>query len=357
MFPLPTPHGRGSAHNPPNRFTQISHEVDPEALDADDLARLRQTPTRYLLDDSASIVSENNSPDIPFRYSLNPYRGCLHGCAYCYARPTHEYLGLGAGIDFETVIFVKEKAPDLLRDFLSRPAWRPESITLSGVTDCYQPCEREYTITRGCLEVALEARQPISIVTKNALVLRDLDLLVPMAREKVIHVSISLNSLDVKLARSMEPRASAPGARLRAIRELAAAGIPVRALVAPVIPGLNDHEIPAVLEAAKEAGARSASYILLRLAHTVAPVFLDWLAREQPDRAERIESRIRATRDGKLSESSFGKRMRGTGEVAEQIRQVFRLFARKYGLDGDLPAYDCSKFRTPRSRSGQLWLF
>jgi DNA repair photolyase len=348
MSSPPAPRGRGAHANPPNRFTLLMREPDPE---------VGRVPTRYLVDSSASIISENDSPDIPFRYSLNPYRGCQHGCAFCYARPTHEYLGLGAGIDFEAVIFVKQDAPGLFRDFLNRPGWRPESITLSGVTDPYQPCERDYRLTRGCLEVALEACQPLSLITRSALIERDLDLLAPLAAGRLVHVAISLTTLDADLARSMEPRASIPAARLRAIRALTDAGVPVRAFVAPIIPGLNDHEIPATLEAARAAGAHAASYILLRLPLTVAPVFLDWLRREQPGRADRVEARIRDTRGGKLNEPAFGRRMRGTGETAEQIRQLFRLFARKHGLDGKLPDYDCSRFRPPRPRGGQGWLF
>jgi DNA repair photolyase len=275
----------------------------------------------------------------------------------CYARPTHEYLGYNAGLDFETKIVVKEDAPALFRDFLNRPGWRPEPIALSGVTDCYQPAERRFRLTRGCLEVAAEARQPMTLITKNALVLRDLDLLGEMAGRRLVHASISVTTLDAELARKMEPRTSTPAARLRAIGALAAGGVPVRVLVAPVIPGLNDSEIPAILQAAKEAGAHAAYYQLLRLPLTVAPVFREWLQRELPDRLERIEGRIRSTREGKLNDGAFGSRMRGTGPIAEQIRQLFRLFARRCGLDGALPEYDCGQFRRPRTRSGQLWLF
>jgi DNA repair photolyase len=332
-------------------------ERDLDHATPDDLAALANRPTRYITDRAGSIISENDSPDIPFRYSLNPYRGCLHGCSYCYARPTHEYLGLNAGLDFETMIFVKENAPTLFRDWLSRPAWVPEQIALSGVTDCYQPIERELRLTRGCLEVALEAAQPMSVITKNALVVRDLDLLEPLARGRQVHVSMSITTLDAELARDLEPRASTPAARLRAVRELAGAGVPVRVLVAPVIPGLNDSEIPAILQSAKEAGATAAAWQLLRLPGAVEAVFLEWIERCRPDARQRIEGRIRATRGGQLSDSRFGKRMRGEGEIATQISQLFRLFARRLGLDGPLPAYDFSRFRPPRPTSGQLWLF
>jgi DNA repair photolyase len=353
------PAGRGSHLNPPNRFGGPVTIPDLEQVehDAEYLASLNVLPTEYFPDHSRTIVTENDSPDVGFRFSVNPYRGCLHGCAYCYARPTHEYLGLNAGLDFETKLFVKHDAPDLFRDFLARDTWQPEVVALSGVTDPYQPVERELRLTRGCLEVAAEAQQPISIITKNALVLRDLDILAALAANRLVHANISVTTLDPALARSMEPRTSTPAARLRAVGELRRAGIPVRVLLAPVIPGLNDSEIPAILEAAAQAGAQEAAFIMLRLPLTVAPVFLEWLERTQPDRAGRIEGRIREVRGGKLNDSEFGRRMRGTGELAEQIGSLFHLFAKKHGLDGDLPPYDCTRFRPPRPRSGQLYLF
>ena len=261
----PVAKGRGSQIKPPNRFARIHVEDDFEQLEYDEdfheeLAKVR---TEYFVDRSKSIISENNSPDIPFRYSLNAYRGCLHGCSYCYARPTHEYLDLNAGLDFETKIFVKERAPELLQDWLARDAWQPETIMMSGVTDCYQPAERQFELTRRCLRVALDARQPISIITKNALVTRDLDLLSGMAKLHLVRVAISITSLDQSLTRVMEPRTSSPAARLRAIRKLHEARVPVGAMLAPVIPGLNDSEIPALLKAVKDAGAGSAAFVLL----------------------------------------------------------------------------------------------
>jgi DNA repair photolyase len=243
----PSPKGRGSHLNPTNRFTLIQYENDFEQVEHDEeyLQGLNKPKTEYFIDHARSIVSENDSPDVPFRYSVNPYRGCTHGCSYCYARPTHEYLGLNAGLDFETKVFVKQDAPALFRDFLARDAWRPEPVILSGVTDCYQPAERHFRVTRGCLEVAVKARQPLSLITKNALILRDLDLLRNLAADNLVHTSVSITTLDADLARSMEPRTSTPQARLRAVKTLAAAGVPVRVLIAPVIPGLNDSEIPA----------------------------------------------------------------------------------------------------------------
>jgi DNA repair photolyase len=352
-----TPKGRGAHIDPPNRFSLLVREANLDALNDDDRAALANPQTKYFLERAAGIVSENDSPDIPFRYSINPYRGCLHGCAYCFARPTHEYLGFSAGLDFETKIVVKENAPDLFRDWLNRPGYAPEPIMLSGATDCYQPCERRFRLTRGLLEVALEARQPVTLLTKNALVCRDLDLLRPLAEMRLVHAGVSVTTLDADLARSLEPRTSAPAARLRAIRELSAAGVPVFAMVAPIIPGLNDSEIPAVLEAVRDAGASSAGHVFLRLPYTVEAVFLDWLARERPDAAARVEGRLREARGGKAGETRFGRRMRGEGALAQQIHALFRLFKGRLGLDRGLPDFDLTLFRPPRPSSGQLWLF
>ena len=353
------PAGRGSELNPPNRFQVPRAELDPEHLEFDDdfWAEQANLKTEFLPDNSKSIISENDSPDIAFRYSLNAYRGCEHGCAYCYARPTHEYLGLNAGVDFESKIYVKERAPELFRDFLSRPKYQSELIVMSGVTDCYQPAERQYQLTRRCLEVALEFHQPVGVITKNALVVRDLDILTEMARQRLVQVNISLTSLDQELTRTLEPRTSSPTAKLRAIRTLTDAGIPVRVMVAPIIPGLNDSSLPAVLEAAREAGAQGASYILVRLPLAVLPVFQEWLERTHPMQRERIEHLIQNTREGKLSSSQFGERMRGTGAIAEQIQQTFRIFRRKLGYAEQMPELDYSHFEVPRPTSGQLTLF
>ncbi|WP_417376042.1 PA0069 family radical SAM protein [Gimesia maris] len=347
----------GSNLNPPNRFESTYSEPDLEQLEWDDEYLSQSRRIEYIDDNSKSIVTENDSPDLNFRFSVNPYRGCAHGCSYCYARPSHEYLGYNAGLDFETKIMVKQDAPRLFRDFLSRSDWEPELIAFSGITDCYQPAEREFKLTRQCLEVASEANQPIGIVTKNALVVRDLELLTSMARRLLVHVSLSITTLDPQLAREMEPRTSIPAARLRAIRELSAAGVPVKVMVSPIIAGLNDHEVPEILKAAKEAGAMSASYILLRLPLTVKPVFEEWLERTQPARKERVLSRIRQTRDGKLNNSEFGSRQRGTGEIAEQIGCLFNVFCGKLELDRRLPALDYEQFKPPVTGKGQQWLF
>ncbi len=350
-------HGRGAQADPPNRFVPVHAERDFEQLELGDDFADRVVKTQFIPDQTRSIVSENDSPDVPFRYSVNPYRGCEHGCVYCYARPTHEYLGFNAGLDFESRILVKERAPELLRDWLARDEWQPEMIAFSGVTDCYQPAERRYELTRRCLQVAAECGQPIGVVTKNALVVRDVDVLQPMATQRTAHVLISITTLDAELARTLEPRTSSPEARLRTIRELSAAGIGTGVMIGPVIPGLNDIEIPTILRAAKEAGAIMASYILLRLPLTVRPVFTDWLAKALPSKHEKIESLIPQCRDGDLSDSQFGSRMRGAGNIAEQIAQTFRVFSQRYQLDRHFPPLDMSHFRHPIPTSGQLRLF
>jgi DNA repair photolyase len=333
-------------------------EDDLEQLETGGEAdEVRRVPTLFLPNETKRLITENDSPDIPFRYSINPYRGCEHGCAYCYARPGHETLGMNAGLDFETRILVKYDAPELLRSELAEASWQAEQISISGVTDCYQPAERKFRITRGCLEVMLEARQPLGIITKNALVTRDLDLLAPLAAENLVHVYLSMTTLDAELARTMEPRTATPHAKLRAIRELSSAGVPVGVMTAPIIPGLNDREIPAILEAAREAGARTAGYVLLRLPLAVRPIFEEWLNRNYPDKAQRVLSLIRSTRDGRMNDAQWGRRMRGHGEYAEQIGQTFKVFRKKYGLDQPLAPLDRGRFIPPQPRGGQLRLF
>jgi len=339
--------GRGAAINPPNRFEHVRMEDDREQLDlAEEPASEQRIPTVFLPNDTRRLIAENDSPDVPFRYSINPYRGCEHGCAYCYARPGHETLGMNAGLDFETRILVKYDAPELLRSELAASGWQGDTISISGVTDCYQPAERRFRITRGCLEVMLEARQPVGIITKNALVARDVDLLAPLAAQRLVHVFVSITTLDASLARTMESRTATPQAKLRVVKELAAAGVPVGVMVAPIIPGLNDSEMPSVLEAAREAGASTAGFVLLRLPFAVRPIFEDWLTRNYPDKADRVVALIRSTR-----------RMRGHGPYADQIAQTFKVFAKKHGLDQPLPALDHTQFRPPQQHSGQMRLF
>ena len=338
-----SPRGRGAANNPPNRFERISLERDPDWNPEDDPA----PKTQFLRDLSQSVISYNDSPDIPFNASLNPYRGCEHGCSYCYARNNHEYLGFSAGVDFETRIMVKENAPELLRRELSAPKWKPQEMAMSGVTDCYQPIERRLQLTRRCLAVLAEFRNPVSIITKNYLVTRDLDLLRDLAAHQAVMVHLSINSLDRELARKLEPRASSPNQRLAAVEALAKAGVPVGVLVAPVIPALNDHEIPSVLAAAKAAGAEWAGTEILRLPLTVAPIFEQWLELNFPGKKEKVLGRIRAIRGGELNDPRFGSRMRGEGIFAEQISHLFDVARRKSGLGEDGPELSVAAFRRP----------
>jgi DNA repair photolyase len=351
--------GRGAGIQPENPYLPVHVEPDLEHVEHDDeyLADLDRPPTEYIPDESQTIVAENDSPDVGFRYSVNPYRGCSHGCSYCYARPGHEYLGLSAGLDFETKVFVKFRAAELLREFLARPRWKPETIAFSGVTDCYQPAEQRFEITRACVAVAAECRQPIGIITKNALVTRDVDLFAQLAEHHAVRVSLSITTLDAKLARVMEPRTSSPEARLRALRELSAAGIPTNVMVAPIIPGLTDSEMPAILTAAREAGAQWAGYVMLKLATTVRPVFLDWLQRNYPEKADRVQSHIRSVRGGKLNDSNFGSRQVGTGNLAEMISDTFGLWCKKLGYLDEHPALNADAFRPPLPNTGQRRLF
>lgn len=344
----PAHRGRGTSSNPLSRFERIAVEADPE-LDPEES---RRPQTIFLRDASRSVVSYNTSPDVGFDASLNPYRGCEHGCPYCYARPTHEYLGFSAGLDFETRILVKEDAPELLRRELLSPRWKPQPLALSGVTDPYQPVERRLRITRRCLEVLAELRNPVMVVTKNFLVSRDADLLSRLAEHDAASVSISITSLDASLAGRMEPRASSPRRRLEAVSRLAEAGVPVGVLVAPIVPAVNDHEIPAVLEAAAAAGATFAGYVLLRLPGAVQGLMDDWLATHFPERREKVLSRLRELRSGSLKESRFHHRMRGSGPFAEQIRSLYHLSCRRAGLHSSQPELSAEAFRRPGAQLG-----
>lgn len=333
--------GRGSSINPVNRFEPLHYDLD-EWCDPPLQSHIR---TQLFRDDTQSIIARNQSPDVGFETSVNPYRGCEHGCAYCYARPTHEYLGFSAGIDFESKILVKPNAAALLSAELNRPGWRPQTLTMSGVTDCYQPIERKLKITRACLQVLADFRNPTFIVTKNHLVTRDIDLLANLAAHKAAGVTVSVTTLDASLAQKLEPRASNPQSRLAAIRELSNANIPVGVNVAPIIPGLTDHEIPSILAAASEAGAQFAYYTIVRLPLSVSTIFINWLETHYPDRKNTVLRRIESMRGGKLNESSFGKRMRGEGILAEQIRQIFQVGCRRAGIKQDHPELNTSAFR------------
>jgi DNA repair photolyase len=347
-------HHRGAGTNPPNRFLHTRRAYDPDIADLDP-ADEPATRTQFIPDLTQSILSRNDSPDVGFTWSANPYRGCEHGCAYCYARPTHEYLGYNAGIDFESRILVKHRAAELLRAELAKPSWKPDVIALSGVTDCYQPVERKLHITRDCLAVLAEFRNPVTIVTKNALVARDVDILADLAQHRAAAVCISLTTLDPELRTVLEPRASPPAARLLAIRRLADAGVPVGVLCAPLIPAINDHEVPRLLEAAASAGATFASYTVLRLPLAVEPIFLDWLQRHFPDRRDKVLGQLRDFRDGALNRSEFGERMRGTGAAADRLSQLFKVSARRHRMDHAWPEPSTAAFR--RVIPGQPELF
>ena len=342
--------GRGARTNPANRFERIAVEPDAEFVEFDEHGVPVERPqprTQFFDDASESILAPNDSPDVGARWGLNPYRGCEHGCAYCFARPFHDYLGFSSGLDFETKIMVKRRAPELLRRELSARRWKPEPVMISGVTDCYQPAERHFKLTRACLEVFAEFRNPVGVITKNFLITRDLDLLAELARWRCVMATLSVTTLDAALAGKLEPRASRPEHRLRAIKLLADAGVPVAVNVAPVIPGLTDHELPAILEAARDAGAKRATYIALRLPHTVKDVFLDWLDAHEPGKKERIVSRIREMRGGKLYDSRFGTRGRGEGLFAEQLRQLFEVTTRRLGLNREEFELSTARFRRP----------
>ena len=305
----------------------------------------KRAVTQFLRDDSQSIISYNNSPDVGFDASINPYRGCEHGCAYCYARPTHEYLGFSAGIDFESRILVKPNAAELLFTELGKRSWKPQHLALSGVTDAYQPIERKLQITRSCLQVLAEFRNPVGIITKNHLVTRDADHLGELARVNAAAVTLSITTLDPKLARILEPRASSPAQRLEAVAVLHQAGIPVGVNVAPIIPGINDHEIPTITAAAAKAGAQFASYTIIRLPLTVAPVFVAWLENHFPERQEKVLGRIRSMRNGKLNNTDFGSRMRGEGPFAQQIVHMFQVSCRRADLNRTRTELSTAAFR------------
>jgi DNA repair photolyase len=334
---------RGTTSNPPNRFERLAVELAPEeACPGEHPGR-----TLYFRDDARSIISANDSPDVPFTYSLNPYRGCEHGCIYCYARPTHEYLGLSAGLDFESRIFVKEHAPDLLREELGRRSWKGDPIAMSGVTDPYQPIERRLQLVRRCLELMADCRQPVTIVTKSGLVVRDADLLAHLARHQAAHVCLTITTLDDGLRQSLEPRAATADVRLAAIARLKEAGVPAGVMVAPVIPGLTDHEVPAILEAAAAAGAGFGGYTMLRLPHGVADLFDHWLAQHVPSARAKVMGRIRQVRRGAVSDARCGTRMRGEGPLADATEQLFAIARDRAGLAADFPPLSSAAFRKP----------
>jgi len=345
--------GRGAASNPNVRFEALTLEQTHDGWYEEEVPQsLDET---VLPDRARSVISTNDSPDVGFDKSINPYRGCSHGCVYCFARPTHAYLGLSPGLDFETKLFYKADAVKLLEAELAKPKYRCTPIALGINTDGYQPLEKRLEVTRNILAVLTRCRHPVTIVTKSALVLRDIDLLVDLSKDQLVSVMLSITSLTDDIKRTLEPRAASPRARLRVIQELARAGVPVGVLVAPVIPAITDHEIEAILSAAKEAGASSAGYVLLRLPHEVKVLFREWLAEHYPDRAKHVMSLINLSRGGKDYDAQFGQRMRGTGPYAELLRMRFDLARRKLGLDGasDRHGLNTAAFRPPAPDGSQ----
>lgn len=352
--------GRGSTGRLPGRYAKtVAEAADDGWHERDREGEIEVAPQTQVTEERArTIISRNQSPDIPFSQSLNPYRGCEHGCSYCFARPSHAYLDLSPGLDFETKLFAKTNAAEKLREELAKPGHVVSPIAVGINTDAYQPLERKLQLTRQVIEVLAETRHPFTLITKNALVERDIDLLAPMAKANLVHVHFSITSLDNKLSAKLEPRASAPHSRLRAMRTLREAGVPVGVMFAPAIPWVNDHELESVLEAAREAGAESCGYVLLRLPHEVAPLFRDWLQTHVPQRAAHVMSSIQQQRGGKDYDSTFGKRMRGEGVYAELLQRRFQLAKKRFGYGANRhPPLDCSKFVPPRKPSPQGELF
>jgi DNA repair photolyase len=350
--------GRGAQFNPKNRFERLyienfkDDEIDG-SFSEEDIKRKIQT--QYFKDNSRSVIAVNDSPDIDFDYSFNPYRGCEHGCIYCYARPSHEFLGFSSGLDFETKIMVKENAAELLEEEFKKKNYKPDIIIFSGNTDCYQPVESKLKITRNALKVCLKYRNPVGLITKNSLVQRDIDVLKDMSEHNLISVTISITSLNKSLISKMEPRTSVPIKRLETIEKLSENNIPVGVNLAPIIPGLNDEEIPAILEEASRRGAQYAGCIILRLPYSVKDLFVQWLFDEFPERANKIINRIKDIRGGKLNHSEFGQRFKGEGEFAETIKNLFEISCKKYGLNKR--KFDLSVANFKRSSSNQLEMF
>jgi DNA repair photolyase len=347
--------GRGAVSNLAHRFESVRRTRELDVVSDDE--ELPPLATTVTLETSRSIITRNDSPDIGFDRSINPYRGCEHGCIYCYARPTHSYLNLSPGLDFETKLFAKSNAAELLRRELAAPGYRPELLMVGVNTDAYQPIERELRITRGILEVLAATRHPFGLVTKSALVERDLDLIGDMAALQLASVSISITTLDAKLSRILEPRAASPQRRLRTVRALVGAGVEVRVNLAPVIPFINEPEIEAIIDAAADAGAKNAHYTVVRLPWEVSPLFEEWLRAHFPDRAQRVMNRIREMRGGKNYDAEFGRRMTGEGTWAQLIAQRFRRASARHGFSDAWPALRIDLFAAPRPEKPQLDLF
>lgn len=347
--------GRGSRSNVSGRFEPVSKNEFDDGWET--LADAPAFKTEVQEERAKTVITQNESPDIPFSQSLNIYRGCEHGCPYCFARPTHAYLGLSPGLDFESKLFVKTNAVECLKKEISRKNYRVQSLAMGTNTDPYQPIERQYKLTREVLELCLETRHPVGLVTKSSLVLRDLDILEALAKDNLVRIGVSVTSLDRYVSRSMEPRASTPGKRIDAIEKLSNAGVPVIAMVAPIIPGLNDHEIESILDQVKAAGADSASYVLLRLPLELKELFHEWLETDFPDRAKKVYSIMKTMRGGKLYDSQWGERMRGSGPYADMIANRFSIAVRKHQLNTELPLLRTDLFKPPKMKGDQLELF
>ena len=344
--------GRGAQFNPHNRFEK--NDYVKEHNEGIDEWEEEDHKTSFIFGKSKSIVNKVDSPDVGMAYSLNPYQGCEHGCTYCYARNAHEYWGFSAGLDFERKIIVKTDAPALFKKFLEKKTWDASTISLSGNTDCYQPAERKFRITRQLLEIALEYRQPIGMITKNALILRDSDILTEMAKLNLCMVYVSINSLNEKLRQKMEPRTTTAKQRLKIVEDLSKAGIPMGVMVAPLVPGLSDHEIPAILKTIASCGAIAAGYTIVRLNGAIGGIFEDWLRKNYPDRFEKVWHMIQSCHGGNVNDSRFGERMRGDGNIAQMIRDNFKLHCRLNHLNEKRTELDSSLFKVPQA---QLRLF
>ncbi len=348
------PKGRGAASNETSRFSEWQHHLDDDGWDNEPLPPVQ---TQVEIERARSVITRNQSPDLPFDRSINMYRGCEHGCSYCYARPSHTYLGLSAGLDFETRLFAKVDAAAKLRKELHRPAYRCQAIALGANTDPYQPIEKRYQLTRQILEVLLELRHPLTITTKSASVIRDIDLLAELADLNLVGVNMSITSLDADLSRRMEPRASAPHSRIKAVSKLSECGVPITIFFAPVIPGLNEHEMESILKVCADAGARRAEWTMLRLSSEVRQLFQEWLREAYPDKASKVMSMIKQVRGGKENSVDFFERMRGTGPVADLIQRRFQIAIKKYGLDERPIELDVSQFRNSSDDKVQVSLF
>ncbi|MDB5148687.1 MAG: family radical protein [Mucilaginibacter sp.] len=334
--------GRGAQVNTHNKFLKNKYVLDH--IEGVDEPLLENSNTQLFEETPKKIVSESNSPDLSHMYSINPYQGCEHGCIYCYARNSHEYYGFSAGLDFERKIIIKPNAPELLEQYFNKKNYKPVCIMLSGNTDCYQPIERSLKITQGLLEVFWKYKNPVSIITKNNVILRDIDLLADMAKLNLVHVNVSITSLNEQLRQKLEPRTVTATGRLAVVQKLSERGIPVRVMAAPIIPGLNSNEVPNIIKAAADRGALAAGFTMVRLNGSIAEIFSDWIYKAFPDRAEKVLNMIRSTHDGKLNDSDYGRRMSGDGKIAESIHQMFRMACKRFMADRQMPEYDYSLF-------------